>query len=84
MARASASDRGPDPEDPVTSGPATLDVLRAGAGSDIVLLHSLLSDRTAFDLSAGLVKLPHCGHSPNIQDPKAFWQAIRGFLRLAG
>jgi pimeloyl-ACP methyl ester carboxylesterase len=33
---------------------------------------------------AELIELPHCGHSPHIQDPKAFWQAIKGFLRLAG
>jgi 3-oxoadipate enol-lactonase len=33
---------------------------------------------------AKLVELPHCGHSPHIQDPEAFWQAIKPFLGLAG
>ena len=41
------------------------------------------------ELAAGipgalLVELPHCGHSPHIQDPEGFWQAIKPFLRLAG
>jgi 3-oxoadipate enol-lactonase len=33
---------------------------------------------------AVLVELPHCGHSPHIQDPQGFWQAIKPFLRLRG
>jgi 3-oxoadipate enol-lactonase len=33
---------------------------------------------------ARLVELPHCGHSPHIQDPDGFWQAIKPFLALAG
>jgi len=35
-------------------------------------------------LGAKLVELPHCGHSPHIQDPEGFWQAIKPFLKLAG
>jgi 3-oxoadipate enol-lactonase len=31
---------------------------------------------------ARLVELPHCGHSPHIQDPKGFWNAIQPFLGL--
>lgn len=39
------------------------------------------------ELSAGiagarLIELPHCGHSPHIQDPEGFWAAIRPFLGL--
>ncbi|MGZ3342774.1 MAG: alpha/beta fold hydrolase [Reyranella sp.] len=33
---------------------------------------------------AALVELPACGHSPHIQDPEGFWQAIKPFLQLAG
>ena len=33
---------------------------------------------------AQLVELPQCGHSPHIQDPDGFWQAIKPFLALAG
>jgi 3-oxoadipate enol-lactonase len=33
---------------------------------------------------ATLVELPHCGHSPHIQDPDGFWQAIKPFLGLKG
>ena len=33
---------------------------------------------------AKLVELPHCGHSPHIQDPDGFWQAIKPFLHLVG
>jgi len=33
---------------------------------------------------ATLVELPQCGHSPHIQDPDGFWQAIKPFLALAG
>ncbi len=33
---------------------------------------------------ARLVELPQCGHSPHIQDPEAFWDAIKPFLGLAG
>jgi 3-oxoadipate enol-lactonase len=32
---------------------------------------------------AALVELPQCGHSPHIQDPEGFWQAIKPFLQLA-
>ena len=31
---------------------------------------------------AKLIELPHCGHSPHIQDPEGFWQAIKPFLKL--
>src|SRR5437660_1516904 len=131
---------------------SVLDIVMMGqpkeGGRDLVLLHSLLSDRTAFDriaprlalerrlwlvnlpgfgasapagpgledfaarirhptlvvvglrdtatppalsyelaqgiTGAKLVELPHCGHSPHIQDPAGFWQAIKPFLKLAG
>lgn len=33
---------------------------------------------------AKLIELPQCGHSPHIQDPEGFWQAIKPFLGLAG
>jgi 3-oxoadipate enol-lactonase len=33
---------------------------------------------------ARLVELPDCGHSPHIQDPQGFWQAIKPFLDLKG
>ena len=33
---------------------------------------------------ARLVELAHCGHSPHIQDPEGFWQALKPFLGLAG
>jgi 3-oxoadipate enol-lactonase len=33
---------------------------------------------------AALVELSHCGHSPHIQDPEGFWQAIKPFLHLDG
>jgi hypothetical protein len=33
----------------MTSDKSTLDVVQTGKGRDLVLLHSLLSDRTAFD-----------------------------------
>jgi 3-oxoadipate enol-lactonase len=33
---------------------------------------------------AKLVELPHCGHSPHIQDPPGFWNAIQPFLGLKG
>ena len=33
---------------------------------------------------AKLVELAHCGHSPHIQDPEAFWQTLKPFLGLAG
>lgn len=33
---------------------------------------------------ARLVELAHCGHSPHIQDPEGFWQAIKPFLALVG
>jgi 3-oxoadipate enol-lactonase len=43
----------------------------------------------SYELAAGipgaaLVELPTCGHSPHIQDPEGFWQAIKPFLHLAG
>ena len=31
---------------------------------------------------AQLVELPHCGHSPHIQDPEGFWNAVKPFLGL--
>ena len=33
---------------------------------------------------AQLIELAHCGHSPHIQDPEGFWQAVKPFLGLAG
>ena len=33
---------------------------------------------------AKLVELPDCGHSPHIQDPAGFWQALKPFLQLSG
>jgi 3-oxoadipate enol-lactonase len=41
----------------------------------------------SYELAAGipgalLVELPHCGHSPHIQDPEAFWQVLKPFLQL--
>lgn len=33
---------------------------------------------------AQLIELPHCGHSPHIQDPVGFWAAIKPFLGLKG
>ena len=33
---------------------------------------------------ARLVELPHCGHSPHIQDPEGFWNALRPFPRPFG
>src|SRR5487761_63925 len=33
---------------------------------------------------AQLVELPHCGHSPHIQDPDGFWNAVKPFLGLKG
>jgi 3-oxoadipate enol-lactonase len=43
----------------------------------------------SYELAAGipgasLVELPQCGHSPHIQDPDGFWQAIKPFLHLVG
>ena len=43
----------------------------------------------SYELAAGiagakLVELADCGHSPHIQDPEGFWQAIKPFLRLTG
>lgn len=33
---------------------------------------------------ARLAELLHCGHSPHIQDPEGFWNAIKPFLELKG
>lgn len=33
---------------------------------------------------AQLVEMPHCGHSPHIQDPEGFWNALKPFLGLTG
>lgn len=33
---------------------------------------------------AQLVELSHCGHSPHIQDPEGFWNAVKPFLGLTG
>ena len=43
----------------------------------------------SYELAAGipgaaLIELPQCGHSPHIQDPEGFWQAVKPFLHLAG
>ena len=43
----------------------------------------------SYELVAGipgamLVELPQGGHSPHIQDPEGFCQAIKPFLQLAG
>jgi 3-oxoadipate enol-lactonase len=32
---------------------------------------------------AQLVELPHCGHSPHIQDPEGFWNVLKPFLGLS-
>src|SRR6185437_10129674 len=33
---------------------------------------------------AQLVEMPQCGHSPHIQDPEGFWNALKPFLGLTG
>ena len=33
---------------------------------------------------AQIIELPHCGHSPHIQDPEGFWNAVKPFLGLQG
>ncbi len=43
----------------------------------------------SYELAAGipgaaLLELAQCGHSPHIQDPEGFWQAIKPFLHLVG
>jgi 3-oxoadipate enol-lactonase len=43
----------------------------------------------SYELAAGiagaaLIELAQCGHSPHIQAPEGFWQAIKSFLQLAG
>jgi len=44
-----------------------------------------LSYALAKDIAgATLVELAHCGHSPHIQDPEGFWQALKPFLALEG
>jgi pimeloyl-ACP methyl ester carboxylesterase len=44
-----------------------------------------LSYALAKDIAgAKLVELAHCGHSPHIQDPEGFWQALKPFLALNG
>ncbi|HZL60537.1 MAG TPA: alpha/beta fold hydrolase [Stellaceae bacterium] len=44
-----------------------------------------LSHALAADIpGATLVALPHCGHSPHIQDPDGFWNAVKPFLGLRG
>ena len=95
----------------VAAGETGLDVVQAGAGRDLVLLHSLLTDRSAFDgvvpdlarnrrltlvnlpgyggsppaLARGIagatfLEIPGCGHCPQIEDPRAFVDAVSGFL----
>jgi 3-oxoadipate enol-lactonase len=69
---------------------ADLDVVRAGAGRDLVLLHSLLTDRSAFDLVAPtlartrrltLVNLPGYGASgPAGPDIENYADRIAGLL----
>jgi 3-oxoadipate enol-lactonase len=45
----------------------------------------VLSRQLAEDIpGAQLVELPHCGHSPHIQDPEGFWNALKPFLGLNG
>ena len=73
---------------------ATLDIVKTGEGRDLVLLHSLLSDRTAFDRivpslarqrRVGLVNLPGFGASapagPGLED---FADRIAAELPKAG
>jgi 3-oxoadipate enol-lactonase len=64
----------------------------AGIGNPSLVIVGLLDTATPPALSyalakgisgAELVELAHCGHSPHIQDPEGFWQAIKPFLRLA-
>jgi 3-oxoadipate enol-lactonase len=44
-----------------------------------------LSKELAANVSkAQLVEMPHCGHSPHIQDPEGFWNVLKPFLNLAG
>jgi 3-oxoadipate enol-lactonase len=44
------------------------------------LSYALAKDITG----AQLVEMAHCGHSPHIQDPDGFWQALKPFLGLQG
>jgi 3-oxoadipate enol-lactonase len=44
----------------------------------------LSKDLAANIPGAKLVELPHCGHSPHIQDPEGFWNLLKPFLNLAG
>ncbi len=45
---------------------------------------SLSNELAANIPGARLVELPHCGHSPHIQDPEGFWNALKPFLGLSG
>jgi len=45
---------------------------------------ALSKDLAANLPGAKLVELPHCGHSPHIQDPEGFWNLLKPFLNLAG
>jgi len=74
----------------VKANGADLDIAQAGAGRDLVLLHSLLTDRTAFDLVVPglaktrrltLVNLPGYGASgPAGEDVESYADRIAGLF----
>ena len=74
----------------VKANGADLDIVQAGAGRDLVLLHSLLTDRTAFDLVVPglaktrrltLVNLPGYGASgPAGEDVESYADRIAGLF----
>ena len=74
----------------VKSGGADLDVVQAGSGRHLVLLHSLLTDRSAFDLVVPelaktrrltLVNLPGYGaSSPAGEDVESYADRVAGLL----
>jgi len=77
-------------------GGGSIDVEQTGAGRDLVLLHSLLADRTAFERAAPLlaktrrltlVNLPGYGAStpagPRVEDYADLLAGLFGALRLA-
>src|SRR5262245_37705772 len=73
---------------------ADLDVVQAGAGRDLVLLHSLLTDRSAFDRVAPelsrsrrltLVNLPGYGaSSPAGDDVESYADRVAGLFGALG
>ena len=74
----------------VKVGSADLDVAQAGSGRDLVLLHSLLTDRSAFDLvvpelakkrRVSLVNLPGYGaSSPAGEDVESYADRVAGLF----